>query len=122
MVFFDALCCAAYAVFVAGEALYCRRKPAARGLWLMAGAVICDFFATILPNPGCKALAVNLGAGPALVAAIVSGVCVWMLFLGAVFVRLMGRERLFCALMLAVKIIWFVVLVLCFYGVYGYRP
>ena len=122
MLFFDAVCCAAYAVFLAGESLYCRGQSSARGLWLMVGAVVCDFCATILPNTGCKALAVNLGAGPAIVAAIVLGVCVWMVFLGAVFVRLMGREWLFSALTAATKILWFVVLALCFYGVYNFQP
>lgn len=121
MSLFDGLCCVAYVLFLLGEAQNFWGSVPAKSLWVMVLAVTTDFFITVVPNPGCKSLAINIGSSPEIITAIVLCVVVWLTFLGAVFVRLMGRMTLFFVLLVATKLLWFVDLVLFFYGVYNFR-
>lgn len=121
MSFFDGLCCVAYVLFLLGEAQSFRGSAPSTSLWVMVFAVTADFFTTVVPNPGCKSVAINIGSSPEIITAIVLCVVAWLTFLGAVFVRLMGRMTLFFVLLVATKLLWFVDLVLFFYGVYNFR-
>ncbi len=116
---FDLIYWAVYCLFLLGASLHLRGRHERYGFWVMNGSVLIDFFATILPNDGCKSLAINIGAGPEIVSAIVLGVIIWSLFLGAVFVRLVGKTTLFHGLIAAIQIMWFVDIVLFFSGVYN---
>jgi len=117
---FDIICFAAFCVFLVGASLHSRGIRQTRALWFMVAGILTDFFTTILPNSGCKSLAIGIGSNPEIVAAIVLGVLVWTLFLAAVFVRIMGKTALFHGMITLIKVIWFVDLVLFVYGVYHY--
>lgn len=117
---FDIISFAAFCIFLIGASLHFRGLRQTRALWCMVTGVLMDFFATILPNPGCKSLAIGIGSSPEIIAAIVLGVLVWTLFLAAVFVRLMGKTALFNRVITLIKVIWFIDLVLFMYGVYHY--
>lgn len=121
MSFFDSLCYVAYVLFLLAAAHNFRVTASRISLWVMGAAVTADFFTTVVPNPGCKSLAINIGSSSEIITAIVLCVVVWLTFLGAVFVRLMGRTKLFFALLVATKLLWFVDLVLFFFGVCNYR-
>jgi len=84
----------------------------------MVAGVLIDFFATVIPHAGFKSLAINIGASAAIISGISLGVIVWTLFLAAVFVRLMGRIPLFCAMVAIIKVVWFIDLMLFMHGVY----
>jgi len=122
MVLYDWVCCITYVCFLCGAAGYFRNHAPARSLWIMAASVTVDFFATVIPNSGCKSLAINIGASLEIIAAITLGAFVWLLFLGAVFVRLMGKPTLFFVFISSIKILWFVDLVLFFHGVVRFQP
>ena len=78
-----------------------------------------DFFGTVIPNPGFQSLAIGVGSNAAIVCAISLGVVVWVAFLSAIFVRLMGRKKLFFYLIVCIKIAWLADLILFIYGVYA---
>lgn len=108
----------AYVIFLVGSSLTLRQIRPVVSLWVMVTGVLIDFFATILPNAGFKSLAIGIGSSPEILAGITLGVLVWTVFLAAVFVRLMGRQSLYYSIIVAIKIMWFVDLVLLMYGVY----
>ncbi|MCX8043079.1 MAG: hypothetical protein N3B18_03025 [Desulfobacterota bacterium] len=116
---FDGVYCAAYIMFLTGAACAFSGWIPAGSLWLMAGGITVDFFATVIPNSGCKSLAINIGTHPLIIVAISICVMVWLLFLGAVFVHLMGRSAHFFVMIVITKVLWFLDLVLFFYGVYA---
>ena len=116
---FDAIYFIAFAVFLAGAGASQRTLHRRRALWVMVAGVLLDFFATIMPAPGFKSLAINIGSNRYIMAGIMLGVVVWCLFLVAVFVRLMNQPVRYARMLSAIKIIWFVDLALLLQGVYG---
>lgn len=108
----------AYAVFLIGVAGTLRTRGARAPLWIMCCGITIDFFATVVPWSGTKSLAINVGANPLIVAAIVLGFVPWAGFLLALVARLMGKTSLFCGLLVLTEAAWFVDLVLFVAGVY----
>lgn len=88
-------------------------------LWLMVTGVVIDFFAAILPNAGFRSQAINIGVSAVIVSAIALEILVWTAFLAAVFVRLMGRMSLYVVIITAIKVLWFIDIILFVSGVYG---
>ena len=109
----------AFCIFLIGASLYLRGIKDKYSLWIMVVGVLIDFFATILPNTGFKSLAIGIESSAELISGIILGVLVWTLFLGAVFVRLMGKQSLFYIMITVIKIAWFIDLVLVMHGVYN---
>ncbi len=116
---YDILYILAYMLFLCGAALACRGVWQKQALWIMGAGMLINFFGTVIPNPGFQSLAIGIGSNAAIVWAISLGVAVWAVFLAAVFVRLMGRKKLFFWLIVCIKISWLADLILFIYGVYA---
>lgn len=114
----DASYAIAYIVFLFGAAGTMRSSKARTPLWVMCCGITIDFFATVVPWSGTKSLAINVGANPQIVAAIVLGFVPWAGFLLALVARLMGKTPLFHGLLVLIEATWFVDLVLFVIGVY----
>lgn len=121
MLFFDSLYLAAFCIFLIGASLTLREISPPYSLWIMVGGVLIDFFATVIPNRGFKSMAIGIGSSAEIVSGIVLGVLVWTIFLAAIFVRIRGNQSFFCTIIALIKLLWFVDLVLFFYGVYNFK-
>lgn len=119
MVLLDGMYFVAYGAFLLGAAFYVRNIGESRAYWIMAVAVALDFFATVIPSYGFKSVAIGIGSSVTIITAIALGVVVWCLFLGVVFLRLVGKHALSSALLTVITIAWFIDLVLFLKGVYG---
>jgi len=108
-----------YLVFLLGAFWELRARQKRAALWIMASGVVVDFFAAILPNAGFRSQAINIGVSAVIVSAITLEILVWTAFLAAVFVRLTGLMGLYLNIITAIKVIWFVDIILFVYGVYG---
>ena len=109
----------AFCIFLTGASLSFRGIKEKYSLWIMATGVLIDFFATILPSTGFKSLAIGIEGSAELITGIILEVLVWNLFLGAVFVRLMGKFSFFYIIITVIKVSWFIDLILIIHGVYG---
>ena len=109
----------AFCIFLIGASLNFRGIKTKYSLWIMVIGVLIDFLATIIPNTGLKSLAIGIEASAEIISGIILGVFVWTLFLGAVFVRLMGKLSLFYIIITVIKVAWFIDLILVMHGVYG---
>lgn len=116
---YDAMYIVGYILFLYGAALACRHPRLQHALWIMGAGMMVNFFGTVIPNPGFQSLAIGVGANAAIIWAIALGVAVWVAFLAAVFVRLMGLNELFFYLVVCIKISWLADLILFMYGVYA---
>jgi len=116
---YDTIYIAGYILFLCGASLACRGRRQKHALWIMGSGMMVNFFGTVIPNPGFQSLAIGVGSNAAIVCAISLGVVVWVAFLTAVFVRLMGRKELFFYLIVCIKIAWLADLILFIYGVYA---
>ena len=116
---YDVIYIVGYILFLSGAALACRGLRQKHALWIMGAGMMVNFFGTVIPNPGFQSLAIGVGSNAAIVWAISLGVAVWAAFLTAVFVRLMGRKKLFFYLIVCIKICWLADLILFIYGVYA---
>jgi len=111
----------AFCIFLIGASLNFRgiKDKYSLSLWIMVIGVLIDFLATIIPNTGFKSLAIGIEASAEIISGIILGVFVWTLFLGAVFVRLMGKLSLFYIIITVIKVAWFIDLILVMHGVYN---
>jgi len=117
---YDLIYFVTYLVFLWGAFLDLRAHRQQRiALWIMASGVAIDFFAAIVPNAGFRSQAINIGVSAVIVSAICLEILVWTAFLAAVFVRLTGLMGLYGNIITAIKVIWFVDIILFVYGVYG---
>lgn len=111
---------AAYCLFLYGAARAFQTCGSAGSVRLMSVAIAMDMSASGLPQLGFPFLprfAVELNR--VLIAAIVLGAVVWLLFAGALLVRRTGRGNLFQNMIVVIEIIWFVDFMLFLYGMYA---
>jgi len=119
MPIYDLIYFIAFCIFLVGSSLNLRGIKFRFSLWIMVIAVLIDFFATVIPNTGFKSLSINIGVSFPIITGTILGVIVWILFLAAVFVRLMGKMPLFYVIITVIKVVWFVELISFLYGVYN---
>ena len=107
-----------FSAFLAGMSLYFQGVKKSTSFWVMTVSVLVDFFATIIPNNGFKSLSINIGSSAMIMSAISLGILVWVLFLVAVFVKVMEKYFLFNILITIISVLWFIDIILYMYGVY----
>lgn len=110
----------AYCLFLYGAARSFQTGGSAGAVRLMCGAIVLDISASSLPQLGLPFLprfAVELNR--VLIAAIVLGGIVWLLFAGALLVRRAGHANVFQNVIITIEILWFVDFMLFLYGMYA---
>jgi hypothetical protein len=111
----------AYCLFLAGAAKSFRDNGSAAAVRIMSAGVALDFLVSMLPVAGVAALKMEVkGSNGAIVAAIVFGFVVWMLFAAALLVRRAGRMRAFHVLVAVTEIAWFIDFITFLYGIYKF--
>lgn len=112
---------AAYCVFLAGAAKSFRDNGSRTAVRIMLAGIILDMALSFLPVFGVQ----SLGEGRVvfngmLKFAIVSGLCVWIIFFAALFQRKKKRLSFFHRLIAASEIGWFISFVAFLYGMYKF--
>ncbi len=111
----------AYCLFLAGAAKSFREDGSAPAVRIMSAGVALDFLVSMLPVAGVTALKMDVkGSNGAIVAAIVFGFVVWMLFVAALLVRRAGRAKAFHVLIGVTEIAWFIDFITFLYGIYKF--
>jgi hypothetical protein len=111
----------AYCLFLAGAAKSFRDNGSAPAVRIMFAGVALDVLVSMLPVAGVAALKMDVkGSNGAIVAAIVFGFMVWMLFVAALLVRRAGRTKAFHVLIGVTEIAWFVDFITFLYGIYKF--
>ncbi len=107
-----------YCLFLTGAAWSFTKNAPVASLWVMGGAVMIDFMASILPLMNLKSIAINLPSNKIITAGIFLGILIWLMFLFALFVWKIKKYRLFHFLILEIEIIWFIDYILLLYATY----
>jgi len=111
----------AYCLFLAGAAKSFRDNGSAMAVRIMSAGVALDFLVSILPLLGVSFLKMDLkGSNGVIVAAIMFGFVVWMLFVAALLVRRAGKKRVFHILIGITEIAWFIDFITFLYGIYKF--
>lgn len=111
----------AYGVFLAGAAKSFRDNGSTAAVRIMQAAIGLDMVLSFLPMFGVKSLEADIKAfNSMLIFAIISGLCVWILFFIALFLRRKGRMNLYHPLIAASEIGWFISFVSFLYGMYKF--
>jgi len=109
----------AYSLFLAGAALSFKTGGSRNARLMMSAAVLLDMLMAILPSLGFLPPLTHPGARNILVlSGVMLGLLVWVLFAVALFLYRKHRNELYHTAILAVEILWFVDVMLFFYGVY----
>ncbi len=111
----------AYCLFLAGAAKSFRDNGSALAVRIMSAGVALDFLVSMLPVAGVAALKMDIrGSNGVIVAAIVFGFVVWVLFVAALLVRRAGRMKAFHVLIGVTEIAWFIDFITFLYGIYKF--
>jgi hypothetical protein len=111
----------AYCLFLAGAAKSFRDNGSAPAVRIMSAGVVLDFLVSMLPVLGVSFLRMNIkGSNGVIIAAIVFGFVMWMLFVAALLVRRAGKKRAFHVLVAVTEIAWFIDFITFLYGIYKF--
>lgn len=111
----------AFLCFLFGVMFSLRDYSSKIGLTLMWAGIGLDILVVILPKFGVPALKMGITAmNPVIVAAIVLGLSVWILFAVAMIVLYFHHDSAFQRLLGITTIIWFVDMLLFYYGSHHY--
>ena len=111
----------AYCVFLAGAAKSFRDNGSSASVRIMVAGIALDMLLSFLPMFGVKSLGADIKVfNPMLIFAIVSGLCVWIIFFIALFMRKKQRLSLYHKLIAASEIGWFLSFVAFLYGMYKF--
>lgn len=111
----------AYCLFLAGAAQSFRDNGSRLAVRIMLAGVGLDMVLSFLPMFGVSGLGADIKAfNPMLVFAIVSGLCVWIVFFTGLLVRRKSRMPLYHRLIMISEIGWFLSFVAFLYGMYKF--
>jgi hypothetical protein len=111
----------AYCAFLAGAAKSFRDNGSNAAVRIMLAGIALDMLLSFLPMFGVKSMGADIKTFNAmLIFAIVSGLCVWILFFTALFMRSKQRLNLYHNLIAASEIGWFISFVAFLYGMYKF--
>jgi hypothetical protein len=111
----------AYCAFLAGAAKSFRDNGSTAAVRIMLAGIALDMLLSFLPMFGVKSMGADIKTFNAmLIFAIVSGLCVWILFFIALFMRRKQRLTLYHNLIAASEIGWFISFVAFLYGMYKF--
>jgi hypothetical protein len=111
----------AYCAFLAGAAKSFREDGSTAAVRIMLAGIALDILLSFLPMFGVKSVGADIKVFNAmLIFAMASGLCVWMLFFIALFMRKKQRLNLYHNLIAASEIGWFISFVAFLYGMYRF--
>lgn len=109
----------AYCLFLAGAARSFRTGGSLHARLMMCTAILLDMLAAFLPSLGILPHAVYPENRNAVVmTGVLLGFIVWVLFAVALFFYRKHRHEYYHSVILAVEMIWFIDVMVFFYGVY----
>jgi heme/copper-type cytochrome/quinol oxidase subunit 4 len=111
----------AYCVFLAGAAQSFRENGSLSAVRIMLAGVALDIGLTFFPMFGVQSMAADRKSFNAmLIFAMAAGLCVWIVFFTALFMRRKQRLNIYHNLIAATEIGWFISFVAFLYGMYKF--
>jgi hypothetical protein len=109
----------AYCLFLAGAALSFKTGGSRNARLMMSAAVLLDMVMAALPSLGILPPLTHHGSRNLVVmSGVLLGLFVWVLFAAALYLFRQHRHELYHSVILAIEILWFVDVMLFYYGVY----
>ena len=111
----------AYCTFLAGAAKSFRENGSAAAVRIMLAGIVLDILLSFLPVFGVQSMGADRKVfNNMLLFAMAAGLCVWILFFIALFMRRKQRLNLYHNLIAASEIGWFISFVAFLYGMYKF--